>query len=98
MHYNIKHSFEIKPNFIDYLQTSSKIIHRHENILEALRHLNSKNRTNQQSIEFVKTKYKSFACILCEDNQYDSIIKDLEMIIDLHIFKSQLYSKQKSGK
>lgn len=87
--YNLNHIHELDTNFINYLQSATKLVNSYDSILDALKDLNSKD--NKKPIVFIKTRCssKGYACLFCNDTDYSSSIKDLENIIQLHLFKKQ---------
>ena len=87
--YNLNHSHEIDKTFSDYLITIPRFVNNYNSLLDALKHLN-KNQ-EKKPIVFIKSKCsdKIFACLYCSDKDYDSSIKDIENIIQLHIFKKK---------
>jgi hypothetical protein len=91
--YNLNHTYELDNSFIDYLQSSTKLVNSYESILHALKDLNNKG--SKKPIIFVKTKCsnKGYACLFCDNDNYESSIGDLENIIKLHIFKKEQMKK-----
>ena len=87
--YNLNHVHELDESFIDFIQSTTKLVNSYDSILHALKDLN--NRKEKKPIIFVKTKCsnKGYACLFCENENYDSSIDDLENIIKLHLFKKK---------
>jgi len=93
--YNLDHIYEIDESFVDYVQSTTKMINTYGSILDALKELNK--REEKKPLVFVKTRCsnKAYACFYCGDEQYDSSIEDLERIVQLHVFKQENIAKWK---
>lgn len=87
--YNLNHTYEIEKSFSDYLKTIPKFVNNYNSLLDALKDLN--NKPIKKPIVFIQSNCsnKTYACLYCTDEMYDSSIRDIENIIQLHIFKKK---------
>lgn len=94
--YKLNHSYELDDSFMDYLQSTVKVVNEYESLLDALQKMNSQSE-KKKPIVFVRSKCsrKGYACLYCGDEQYDSSIEDLERIVQLHVFKQENIAKWK---
>jgi hypothetical protein len=88
--YKLNHSYELDDSFMDYLQSTVKVVNEYESLLDALQKMNSQSE-KKKPIVFVRSKCsrKGYACLYCDESKFDSSIEDLEKIIQLHTFKKE---------
>jgi|TARA_Y100000992_G_scaffold269932_1_gene209966 hypothetical protein len=83
--FSLKKIFELDPIFYNYLRDLTNTMLEYENILVGLQDLN--NNYHHKRIVFINSKCsdKGYVCINCENNEFDEILNQLELIIKLHI-------------
>jgi len=87
--FSLKKIKELDPSFVNYLRDTTNSMLEYNDLLLGLQDLNKNH--NDKRIVFINSKCsdKGYVCVNCKNDEFDTILEELESIIKLHEFRIQ---------
>ena len=91
-YYNINNTHILKPAFIEYIKDLTHYYLKEESLLHGLNSCNTNYKNKPFMIINSKCANKNYLCVNESIKNYDTIVEEINNILDLHIKRIQ-YSK-----